>query len=297
MIDTQDIEMIISLLDADKSLKEKFKSALFSTNKEPVHKVCSYCGKTEVYAKKLCRACYERMRKTGSVERKIRVCIKKNKDVVWPTIRDVIPWQEIIARKRLGDIENYVMPPDLIESVEAYIETLPDRAKGCVLGYFRDWKTYQQLGEEYGVSRERIRQIIKNAILRMDSRILTMGNAEIKKIEQRLLEEKQAEAAEKEAKAKEKYQSQLCAEAVINSNMLLREYLTSMGCSVRGFNCLMRGLGFELEFKNAWTLKVLDFLDYIDKKKQGKFTEYFWSLRNCGRKTAEELTRYFVKED
>lgn len=290
MIEAQDIEMIVSLLEADTSLKEKFKSALFSTNEEQGHRVCSYCGKTEVYAKNLCRRCYERMRRYGSPQPRRRVYPPK-KDFCRAVVRAVMPWQEIIARKRLGDMEDYIMPPDLMESVEAYIEKLPERAQGCVLGYFRDGKTYRELGEKYNLSRERIRQIIWKAIFRMDSRLLTLGKAETLKIDQQLLAERQAKAAEIQANAKENFQNSLRAEAVINANMLLKEYLTAMDCSVRAYNCVVRGLSDE-EYR---TLKVIDFVDFIFNEKHGSFTEYFWGFRNCGRKTAEELASYFVK--
>ena len=66
------------------------------------------------------------------------------------------------------------LPVDIEERVNAVLNSdvagWAERDFDCILQYYRDGKTLEQIGNEYGLSRERIRQLIGRGIKRMRSK-------------------------------------------------------------------------------------------------------------------------------
>lgn len=107
--------------------------------------VCSHCGFPDVYAKGLCRNCYGRLIHKGTLE--------------------YMPQDEIDARRegrknRLSQIEG--KDKDKYEELVSEI-SLPRRrseAEEMRKMYIEDGLTYKQIGAVYGLSRQRVHQIL-----------------------------------------------------------------------------------------------------------------------------------------
>lgn len=106
--------------------------------------VCSWCGKAEHYAKGLCHECYERSRR--GVDYKI-YSFPMN---VLLTIG--IPMQSITQKTKNRIIK-------FLDS-----GAITNKQKKIIYEYFRDQKTYEMIGEELGITRERVRQIFNKGL-------------------------------------------------------------------------------------------------------------------------------------
>jgi len=73
--------------------------------------------------------------------------------------------------KSSGEIEKE-FPYDIEARLETVFKTYPERIKLIFNRRFREKKTLQEIGEELGVSRERIRQLIQKYIRRMRSKAI-----------------------------------------------------------------------------------------------------------------------------
>lgn len=105
---------------------------------------CKICG-GKYYAKGFCRNCYERNRKTGSPFPKI----KQSKILTSEC--------KIKEDKRTKRLQSYGY--NSIEELLFKLE-LSERNRKIIEMYFRGKNTLKEIGEEYGISRERVRQII-----------------------------------------------------------------------------------------------------------------------------------------
>lgn len=122
-------------------------------------KVCSFCGEGNVYAKGLCRKCYHRALRNGSPERRPR----KNKSVNVGEIAQR-PWRERVACLVMGDDGFTIGVDDFDDAVDFAISKLPDVQRDVLLKTIRDGMTLQSVANEYGCTREWIRQKRLSAI-------------------------------------------------------------------------------------------------------------------------------------
>jgi len=78
-----------------------------------------------------------------------------------------------------GETEYPNMPPDAEETLEYLMGTLTQREAEMLMFNYKDEMTYVEIGEKYGFSKERVRQIISKAIRKLRhhsrSKILSMG--------------------------------------------------------------------------------------------------------------------------
>jgi len=162
-----------------------------------------------------------------------------------------------------------VMPPDAYETIAHIFENrervgLTEREVSVLNNYYFEEKTLEEVGKLYGVTRERIRQILAKALrkLRHPQRrnLLENGMAYLDYVEMeyqtrkeeekdRLIAEKLARDAELEALRNELEPPEDTAE-----NMHIRE----LGLSVRSYNCLLRA-GYETvgDLKNTNELRLM----------------------------------------
>ena len=195
--------------------------------------------------------------------------------------------------KRLAYYVNsceYDPPKDILQTAETAIDTLRDREKTVILMRYKDGMTLGEIGNHFGLTRERIRQIEKKAIMKLGAKSLRrkwlIGLEEDERIskeaeeqrEQRRIEAQKAfEEEERQRIAKEFELSQnaeLCGTAFMNTP------LEDLDLDVRSFNCLMR-------FSDIRTIGQL-----IEKKLSlgdDAFYDWLLSLTQLGRKTAEHI--------
>lgn len=269
-----DINKLIEILEHDDLLRTKLLKALKTHSKDFGNvrnkdvKCCYYCGNTPLYAKGLCRNCYNRAIKHNGDPSYIYV--EKIKDIV---INPDIKWQKKLAFDVIGDIPDAIC--DFDESVEYAMLALNDKERNILYMRYKDGITLLKCGEKMNVSKERIRQIQAKAIRKLrrfpNNYYIKYGKTETEKILKNLEENN------------EKKKNKIINNTSL-SNMLLFDYLIRSNVSVRSYNCLVRSLPND----NAHNMTVSDFVDYI-KKQNIDMEEYLLSIRNCGRKSTKEI--------
>ena len=236
-------------------------------------RVCSYCGKSSLYARGLCVNCYQRFVRNGTAAPKVRVPKEKAK-----IVKPKIPWREKLGVDVVESV--FALPNDYDESVDFVLNnTLPERYRDFVLKRYRDGMTLRQTGATFNVTQERARQIISRSIrwLRNPYRVryFTVGLAEISEQARKEEEAEKLELEEAVKQAEEKKQNALTEKefrAVLGATVDIE----NLGLSVRTFNVLYRA-----------NIKTLADIDEI----YGDDGERILKLRNCGRKTLNEVKK------
>lgn len=182
-------------------------------------------------------------------------------------------WPDNLFDEILHPEEHYIYPQSL-DGLDAAIDRLEEREKNFVVGRYRDGKTLDTLASEYGLTRERIRQIVAKAIRKLSS------SRNIKTIfgeygtERGLLKLKKDIMFQKEML--DAYRQKLISGAykdlplVYGTGMRIED----MGFSVRTYNCLTRAGVYYLDDLLAAMVKDPDFLSKV---------------RNLGIKSADEV--------
>lgn len=95
-------------------------------------------------------------------------------------------WQKSVAAA--ANRGEYIMPPDICDTVDCLLARLNDRERETVEMRFRDGLTLKECGEKLGVTRERVRQIQLMALrkIRESGSMLSLG---INEYERRKAEE------------------------------------------------------------------------------------------------------------
>lgn len=86
----------------------------------------------------------------------------------WPynLLDDIVGWPPS-GRVKLADRWQDVLSPDQNAGLEAALESLTDREHECILAYYRDGLTLAAVAKLYGVTKERLRQVIAKGIRKM----------------------------------------------------------------------------------------------------------------------------------
>lgn len=116
---------------------------------------CTFCGKPNVYAKGLCKACYGRASRNGVPDYMPRKC-KEPKPK--PTRMEKLTKQ--IFGQPLDQAE-------VIPTIDKMLDEISQRESFVIRAHYMTGKTLQKIGEELCVSRERVRQIEARGIRRM----------------------------------------------------------------------------------------------------------------------------------
>ena len=189
----------------------------------------------------------------------------------------------------------WVDDEDHIAGLEHALLTLSDREQKVLEERFQDFKTLEEVGRDFNVTRERIRQMEAKALrkLRHPSRrnfILHgyIGGAELKELKAR---EEQLDEREKEIEKREKalqdilvrYKPKFDALKInidmplemIQKNIERSAGIETMDLSVRSYNCLKRlGVNTIMDL-----ILLVEGNDYLDLAK----------ARNLGRKSLREI--------
>lgn len=125
---------------------------------------CTYCGARKAYTKGLCRSCYDRNRKYGSPAprppRPKKVPPEKPKGPEWPLNLYV----HVFGQPRPAETPE---PTDYQESVEYVLASLTEREREALTKRYKNGFTLQAIADCFGVTRERVRQIIVKAERRL----------------------------------------------------------------------------------------------------------------------------------
>ena len=146
---------------------------------ERQNRVCSYCGSEKYYARGLCRTCYQRYLRNGTVEH-------KQKKVIVP---HSYPQKPHWTYKLMSDVVEQIseFPVDLEESIYTVLDTLTPQQKQVILMRYGDEQTLASCKNVFGVTREWIRQIQIKAISELKKpervRYFTLGLNGIRKKE------------------------------------------------------------------------------------------------------------------
>lgn len=185
----------------------------------------------------------------------------------------------ILADPKLSPISD-----DQMDGLNCAMETLSDREQKAVHLYYKDGKNLDEIGKEFGVTRERIRQIIRKGVrkLRHPSRtkLIRYGvrglELQSAKEKERLIQEKMKDIE----KLTEQLESMEENVKKISEEKGMEEYvvagipvpLEELELSVRSYNCLKR--------RNVRTSN--DIIELINDKTLHK-------VRNLGKKSVEEI--------
>ena len=236
-----------------------------------------------------------------------RIDVPRNRrDLIYEAIKDIkrrylsgsktnVGWPENI----LTDIGTDVIPPltpDQEDGLNRAIGTLTEREQKVLKFRYMEGLSLEDTGKEFGVTRERIRQVEAKALrkLRHPSRrkLIECGSAvldELTALQEQLnrtKEELQREILKKKQELKDlKDGDPDTVKDILVANGALDTRIENMGLSVRAYNCCVRA-----GYKSA---------DEFVGKKQSDLMK----IRNLGRKSMEDLIRKLsecgieIKED
>lgn len=131
-----------------------------------------------------------------------------------------------------------IYPP----GIEQALDTLTEREHKVILRRFRDRLTLEQTGREFGITRERIRQIEAKAIrkLRHPSRAAMYKAVPYAELKACWADYYKLEAEYKQVAEAYRVLSDRPAEEVVRESDVLNKALDEMDLSVRSYNCLRR---------------------------------------------------------
>lgn len=78
----------------------------------------------------------------------------------------MIPWPYNLLQD-MGITMDEPMTQDQLDGLKHVLDDLPERTRGYIYGYYRDGQTMEAIGSSEGLSRERIRQVIKSGLNRL----------------------------------------------------------------------------------------------------------------------------------
>lgn len=199
------------------------------------------------------------------------------------------PWPYNLVDAIIGEPCDWVLTDDHLAALDFVMKVLNDLERAAILLYYQRGMKLEEVGREFNLTRERVRQIIRRGVRRMQTptciRALRVGlkTAEgTEAAEARLCElEAQIARLEKqlgERKAAVDELSAICAE-IPEALTGLSTPVVDLGLSVRSTNCLWRA-GYDTLGK------------VIDAAEDGKLKD----VRNMGKKSqAEVLAMLYTK--
>lgn len=232
-------------------------------------KSCSFCGRNEVYCFGLCRNCYSRFLRKKTVAYTPKPHKKEKESVVQP-------WYIRIFDDCAKIMEYDGEPPEGLEETICFLlGNLRDREEEVLSLRYQEGKSLSDIADRFGLTKERIRQIQKKALLHMSQgrqgEILKNG-----------VQKSVREEAERAQRMAELAKNEKARRADILT--AADEPVANLDLSVRAYNCLVRN-GIKTG-KEA--------IEYDE-------SVGLMRLRNCGKGTYDEiiekLARYgYTKE-
>lgn len=175
-----------------------------------------------------------------------------------------------------------VLNDDQLAGFEQALDTLHPRERRALELYFEEEKTLKEIGKEFGVTQERIRQIVSKAIRKMRNPIRVKLIRNGPKMQELLrLEQIEAEIAARKERINERLAELEQLENQANDKMedlrqrtakTLIDRIDDLDLSIRSYNCLRRA--------NCDTITQV-----IDLFENGKI----FGVRNLGKKSIAEI--------
>lgn len=222
-------------------------------------KSCSFCGRNGVYCFGLCRNCYNRFLRKNTVAYTTRPS-KKVKEKV------LKPWYIRVFENCASTMEYNGEPPEDVEETVCFLfGNLREREKEVLTLRYQEGKSLSDIADRFGLTKERIRQIQKKALLHMSQgrqgEILKNG-----------VQKSVREEAERAQRMAELAKNEKARRADILT--AADEPVANLDLSVRAYNCLVRN-GIKTG-KEA--------IEYDE-------SVGLMRLRNCGKGTYDEIIR------
>jgi len=173
---------------------------------------------------------------------------------------------------------NSMLTNDQEQGLANALQMLSQRERDCIICYYQNNETYDEIAKKFHVTRERIRQIIAKAVRKMRhssrSALILYGYNGCQR-------KKEIELFEKEYEEYIKRKTQLInsKDVDVNEINLYLESIDELELSVRSRNCLIR--------KGIHTID--DLLCYLDSRPGKSHLEQLQNIRNLGRKSINEI--------
>ena len=215
---------------------------------------CEFCGKYPVYAKGLCRNCYQRRLLKGTCE------YSPKKEKKQKPIYVHIPWREKLTQDVLGcKLEN--KPVDFDETVDFFVSRLTEREQ-IVVKKRADGETLNKISDDVNVTIERVRQIYNRSLRELKR----FGFCNAVKIGLKAIKDQE-----------EQNEKAIIENHKGNIEILSQFDIALYELSTRSYNCLLRN-----GIKNLG--------DLYSAFSDGRIKTF----RNLGAKTEEELLKILV---
>lgn len=195
-----------------------------------------------------------------------------------------LSWPDNLVAELLGTDDPQIgikLSEDQEKGLTYALSTLSDRSRACLLQYYQENKTMQEMSESWNLSRERVRQIVLQALRRLrnpillkyirlgydiasgetEKRVRENYEAEVARVKEQMLAEAKAEVALK------------LAGSVVPENCHIP--LSDMGLSIRPYNCLSR--------QNLTTAADIFAVEHPER------------IRNLGKKSGREIAEKLMQ--
>ena len=203
-------------------------------------------------------------------------------------------WPNNLVDKIFGEQLEILLTDDQLAGLEKAIAELSLREQKCIYSYYRDEMTLDEIGQAFGVMRERIRQIIAKALRKLRhpsrSQFIKYGlqggtyqrqinNLKTDLDHKKKILEEESELVDKQMKELHKKGEESGVTVVNSFDDPLMDSIDNLGLSVRLYNCLARA--------NCRTVR-----DVIDLAKSRKL----FRIRNLGKRSLAEILTKLSQE-
>lgn len=194
------------------------------------------------------------------------------------------PYPYNLEEQVFGEPVDYILDEDLLKGLDKAMETLSPRERESIYLYFAEEKTLQEVGKVFGVTQERIRQIIRKGLRKLRHPLRTnllrygINGVELNRLKKLEMEidAKKKDVEEKLVELKELEENVHVKEAEIKQRPVeltnVDELFVNLDLSVRSYNCL----------KRAGCETINDVLALMSNGK-------IFRVRNLGRKSIAEI--------
>ena len=223
-------------------------------------------------------------------EETAKLKILKAKEKLYKEEEKIINSRDVYPENVLGiaTIDNSMYAPEILERFEEILKEFTPREQEIIALRYQQYKTFEEIGKVYGVTRERVRQILTKAIIKIRYKFTHF----VEKIEFEKFEKQEQEFYQKSyddlvAKRQElielfkqngEYTEEMeiyFGEVFPKSAVKVRYEdldIEELDLSVRSYNCLRR-VGIK---------KIGDLLKL-------SYPYDYWKIRNLGKKSLKEI--------
>lgn len=254
--------IIINFENAKAKSKKIERKVIFEPRLKTINKICVVCENKPVYARDMCRNCYSKYLRNVVLYSQKNEKGKNEKK----TEEDKVLQKR--ANIRLKFQEQYNFDFDVYDAFSQYRKILTDKQNKVMIEYLIEMKTYDQIGDEINLSKERVRQIVNKSVKLLYNEYQIKHKSETFKGIEKELQNIKKEKRDKEDQIQKKEKAKIQALCMALSDIKT----TDMNLSTRALNALGRA-----GYTNAGEVYLL-----IRKDELGY-------IRNLGEKSEEEI--------